>query len=223
MSRIERWLDEEPRRPPAEIGCLLARDRFWKDGLQRLIGSHRDLPELAGLVLALGEELAHALVLVLSRLPAARRRGFADAFYERRRGGAAEMPEEPRLRLALAAAIVLSLAEIVDSDLYDERRVDLLQGAAQQDDLARTPGPAVDQLRKAIARTRLEVDFDDPADPRGAAAFALTEVLDPSSEVIDVKEVLARSAWAAVETVDEAAVLRFLLEADRLLAEGAPA
>ncbi len=62
-------------------------------------------------------------------------------------------------------------------------------------------------------------EFADPTEPRGAAALALAEVLDPSSGVVDLKEVLARSAWAVVETPGAAGVLRFLLEVDRLLAD----
>jgi hypothetical protein len=41
MSRFDKWFSVEPRRPPAEIACLLARDRFWKDESQRLIGTRR--------------------------------------------------------------------------------------------------------------------------------------------------------------------------------------
>jgi hypothetical protein len=219
VSRFDKWFSEEPRRPPAEIACLLARDRFWNDERQRLIGTHREWPEAPGLLLDLTEELAHALVMVLSRLPAAGRRGFADAFYEQRRSGPSSLPDDGRRRLAAGAAIVLNLAEILDDPvIYDERTLDLLHGAAQGDDLSRTPARAVAALGKKIARIRVEFEFADPADPGGAAALALAEVLAPSSGVIDLKEVLARSAWAVVETLEAPGVLRFLLEVDRVLA-----
>ena len=85
--------------------------------------------------------------------------------------------------------------------------------------MGRTPATAVAALGKKIARIRVEFEFADPADPRGAAALALAEVVAPSSGVIDLKEVLARSAWAVVETLEAPGVLRFLLEVDRVLAD----
>lgn len=219
MSRIDRWFSEDPPRAPAEIACSLARDRFWKDERGRLIQTHPDWPDAAHL-LDLNEELAHAVVLVLSRLPAAGRRAFADAFYEQRRSGATWLPAHPRARLALAAAVVLNVVEILDDDeIADERTLDLLRGAAHGDDLTRTPGPAVQEVQKTIARIRVEAQFEGPTDPRGAAALALAEVLDPASEVVDFKEALARCVWAAVETEERPTVLGFLLEVDRLLAE----
>jgi hypothetical protein len=224
MSRIERWLEEKPHRPPAEIACLLARDRFWKDERLRLIGTHPDWPDAAWL-LDLDDELAHAIVLVLSRLTATRRRGFADVFYEERRSNCATRPPaDARSQLSLAAAVVLQVVDLVDRpQIYSERVLDLLHGAAEGHDLTRTPAPAVEEVRKAIARIRFEVDFDDPADPQGAAALALAEVLDPSSETIALKEVLARSAWAAVETREPPQVLGFLLAVERLFADAAEA
>jgi len=220
MSRIDKWFSEGPRRPPAEIACLLARDRFWKDERQRLIGTPRDWPDVAGLLLDLNAEFAHALVMVLSGLPAARRRGFADAFYDQRRSGATLLPEDARRRLALGAAVVLNVADVVrDPEIFDDRTLDLLRGAAQEDDLTRTPTPAVDALGKTIARIRYHFELADPTEPRGAAALALAEVLDPSSGVVDLKEVLARSAWAVVETLGAPGALLFLLEVDRLVAE----
>lgn len=218
MSRIDKWLDEAPPPGPAEIACRLARDRFWKDELRRLVGTHPDWPD-AAYFLALGEELAHALVLVLSRLAVAGRRGFADAFYDGRTRGDGWFTDEPRERQAHAADVVLRLATRVEPEI-DERTLDLLHGAAQGDDLTRTPAPAVAELRKTMARVRFDIDFEDPANPRGAAALAVAEVLDPSSEVIDVKEVLARSAFAVVETGGAAAALGFLRDVDRLLAAG---
>jgi hypothetical protein len=219
MPRIDKWLSEKPRRPPAETACRLARDGFWKDTRRRLIGTHPDWPDAAWL-LELNEEFAHAFVLVLSRLSPGGRRGFADVFYEERRGRATSLPNDARARLALAAAAVLQVVEIAGKpEICNERTLDLLRGAAQGDDLTRTPGPAVDELRKTIARIRLDLEFDDPADPRGAAALALAEVLDPSGELVDVKEVLARSAWAAAETWEPPRVLGFLLQVDRLFAD----
>jgi hypothetical protein len=219
MSRIDNWFSEKPRPRPAEIACFLAGDRFWKDERRRLIATHPDWPD-AVYLLDLNEELAHALVLVLSRLPAPRRRDFADAFYSERHGGAESVPEDPHRRLGLAAAVVLDVLDSVDdrAATFDDRTLDLLRGAAQGDDLTRTPAPAVDALRRTIARIRFDPAFEDPANPRGAAAFALAEVLDPAGEVVDFKEVLARSAWAVVETREPPEVLRFLLDVDRLLA-----
>src|SRR5207244_11557380 len=75
----------------SQRACELARDRFWKDDLRRLIGTHPKWPD-AGWELRLPEELAHALVLVLSRLPENQRRGFADAFYAAKRTGPVETP-----------------------------------------------------------------------------------------------------------------------------------
>jgi hypothetical protein len=220
VSRIDRWFSEEPPRPPAEIACLLSRGRFWRDERQRLIGSHRDWDEGADYLLGLPSELGHALVLVLSRLPAARRRPFADAFYEHRQSAPAFPPDDDARRLALAAAIALRLATVLnDADIYDERTLDLLRGTAQGDDLSRTPPAVLCALREKIARIRLEFESEDPAEPRGAAALALAEVLDPSSGTVDLKEVLARSTWAAVETVEEDRVLRFLLDVDSVLAD----
>ena len=219
MARLDKWLSEEPRRPPAEIACVLARARFWKDERQRLIGSHRDWPD-AAYSLELDEEFAHAFVLVLSRLPAPQRRGFADAFYEQKCRGPGWAPDDSQTRLAHSATVVLKFAEKAKQpDLYDERTLDLLRGAAQGDDLTRTPAPVLNVLRNAIRRIRLEFEPGDPADPRGAAALALAEVFDPSSGEVDLKEVLARVAWAAVETLEAPEVLRFLVEIDCLLAE----
>src|SRR5437588_6729836 len=157
-------------------------------------------------------ELAHALVLVLSQLPASRRREFADAFYaERRRAGSRGRPE-PRATVSAAALLVLELA---GEELDTARIRDLLQGAAQGDDLTRTPAPALAELRKAVARVRMDVELEDPAHPRGAAALAVAEVLDPAGEVVALQEVVARAAWAAVETWEPPRVLIFMLELDR--------
>ena len=213
----ESWDDEEPRPPAAELACRFARGRFWQDAQRRLIATHPGWPGPAS-DLGLPDELAHALVLVLSRLRDPHRRGFADAFYAAERSGPIEIPPDASLRLSLAAGVVLLVVEIV-ADLSSERIVDLLQGAAQGDDLTRTSAPALAEVKKAMARIRFDVDFDDPTDPRGAAALAVAEVLDPSSEVVALQEVLARSAWAAVGTWEPRRVLRFLLDVDRLVAE----
>jgi len=85
--------------------------------------------------------------------------------------------------------------------------------------MSRTPPAVLDALQEKIARIRLEFESEDPAEPRGAAALALAEVLDPSSGIVDLKEVLARSTWAAVELAEEERVLRFLLDVDSALAE----
>src|SRR5919197_421182 len=113
MSRMDRWFAERPS--PAEIACALAGDKFWRDARLRLIGTHPDWPDAAWL-LRLDEAVAHAFVLVLSRLPAARRRDFAEAFYARRDGSGAELSRDSRERLALAVAETLDPAgDVVDA------------------------------------------------------------------------------------------------------------
>ena len=67
------------------------------------------------------------------------------------------------------------------------------------------------ELRAAIARILLESSVDE-------AALALAEVLDPAGDVVDLKAVLARSAWAAVETWEPPGVLAFLLAVERQFA-----
>jgi hypothetical protein len=208
-------LSEKPRRPAA-YACTLARGTFWRDERRRLVGTHPQFPD-AAYHLALNEELAHALVLVLSRLPTEGRRSFAERFYDQRAEPRYRVPSEPRRRLALAAAVALLVVDLA-GPAVDERLVDLLRGAAQGDDLTRTPAPAVAELKKAIARIRFDVDLEDPTDPAGAAALAVAEVLDPASEEVAIQEVLARAAWAAVESWEPARVLAFLLEVDRLFA-----
>jgi hypothetical protein len=214
------WIEDRGP-PPAEHACTLARGRFWLDELRRVIGTHPAWPDAAS-DLRLPEELAHALVLVLSRVPASGRRDFADAFYAESRGVPIELPPEPpQIRLAVAAGVVLLVVALA-RDVVPERVVDLLRGAAQGDDLTQTPEPALAEVRKTVARIRFEVAFEDPADPRGAAALAVAEVLDPASEGVALREVVARSAWAAVASWEPGRVLRFLLDADRVFAEAAP-
>ena len=85
--------------------------------------------------------------------------------------------------------------------------------------MSRTPPAVLSALQEKIARIRLEFESEDPAESRGAAALALAEVLDPSSGIVDLKEVLARSTWAAVEMAEEERVLQFLLDVDWVLAD----
>jgi hypothetical protein len=170
-------------------------------------------------LLELEEELAHALVLVLSRLPKSRRRDFADVFYDERRRTRSSAYSigrpEPR---ATASAVALLVLELAGDELDTARIRDLLQGAAQGDDLTRTPAPALAELRKAVARVRMGVELGAPASPRGAAALAVAEVLDPAGEVVALQEVVARAAWAAAETWELPQVLAFMLELDRVFA-----
>ncbi len=222
VTRRAEWYSEEPRRPPAEYACRLAGDRFWRDGRLSLIGTHPDFPDIADLI-ELGEEVAHALVLVLSRLPKRQRRAFADAFYAgrpRSRSSPWNGHGAPGDLRALAARVALLVVELADRpELASERIVDLLVGAAQGDDLTRTPEPAVAEFRRTIAGIRFDVDADDPADPRAAAATAILEVLDPSSEVVALQEVVARAALAAFESWGPPRVLAFLLDVDRAVAD----
>jgi hypothetical protein len=216
MSPVEEWWSEEPRRPPAAYACELAKRRFWRDEQRRLIATNHDLVEVAPL-LELEDELAHAVVLVLSRLPAKGRREFADVFYEERprtrsRVYSIRRPE-PR---ATGSAVALLALEIAGDELSTERIRDLLQGAAQGDDLTQTPAPALAELRKAVARVRMDVKLEDPTNPRGAAALAVAEVLDPAGDVVALQEVVARAAWAVVESWEPPRVLAFLLELDRI-------
>jgi hypothetical protein len=214
MSPVEDWWSERPRRPPAAYACELAKRRFWRDERRRLIATDLDLLEVAPL-LELEEELAHAFVLVLSRLPKSRRRNFADDFYDGRRRTRSIGRVEP---FATASAVALLVLELAGNPLDTARIRDLLQGAAQRDDLTRTPAPALVELRKAVARVRMDVELEDSAHPRGAAALAVGEVLDPAGEVVALQEVVARAAWAAVETWELPRVLGFMLELDRIFA-----
>jgi hypothetical protein len=218
MSGIERWFSEDPRRTPAEIACSLAGDRFWRDEHQSVVGTHPEMPDAACL-LALDEELAHALLLVLSRLPAGQRLEFAQAFYDRVPGGPPPVPrssDAPR-RLALGASIVLFVVELIDLTPNERETVtDLLQGAAQGDDLERTPPTTVAQLARTITRLRSE-QFVDDSSKSGVAGMALAEVLAPSSGAVDVQEVLARCTSAALDNWDRERVLSFLVDVRRLL------
>ena len=173
------------------------------------------------MLLDLNEELAHGLVLTLSRLPKDRREPLAQVFFDERRGAHAEIPSDARRRLAIAAGVALLVVDLATDQLQSERIADLLAGAAQGDDLTRTPASAVVDVQKAIARVRFDVALEDPSDPRAAASLAVAEVLIPAGEVVALKAVSARAAWAAVESWEPPRVLAFLLQlADALSPAG---
>ena len=149
-----------------------------------MIGAHRDWPDVAYL-LRLDEDIAHALVLVLSRLPASKRRALADAFFDEHvgRGGWGEPPADQRVLLAMGAKLALLVLDLTERPaLHEEPIVDLLHGAAQGDDLTIAPEPAVDRLRRAVLAVRLDPALDDESDPHAVASLAVVEVLDPSSD-----------------------------------------
>jgi hypothetical protein len=212
MSRFERWWAEDPRRTPAQYAAALARDRFWRDEQLRLIGTHPDFPDVTMLLDDLNEALAHALVLTLSRLPKDRREPFAEVFFAERPGGKRKIRNDRRHELAAAAAVALLVLELAVPELRGERIADLLEGAAQEDDLTRTPAAAVEEIQKAIARVRFDIELEDPSDPRAAASLAVAEVLNPAGEAVALKAVVARASWAAVESWEHPRVLAFLLQ-----------
>lgn len=216
MSSREEWF-EEPLRSPAEYAVELARDRFWRDERQRLIGTHPEFPDVVYL-LQLSEELAHGLLLVLSRLPEERQAPFAEIFFAEHRDGQASLPADHGFRRSAAASVALLVFELAAAAVRNARVEDLLTGAAQGDDLTCTPMVAVIELEKAIARVRLSLEVEDLADPRAVASLALAEVLIPAGEVVDLKEVVARSCWAAVESWEPSRVLGFLLQLAHILA-----
>jgi hypothetical protein len=227
VARLEEWFAERPRRPAAEYACALALDRFWGDDRARLIGVHPDWPD-ATYLLGLDEEMAHALVLVLSRMPRAERLAFAETFLEERTYAHSQsrletavrskLPSSHRSRVAVAAQVALLVLDLTESSaLQDETVVDLLRGAAQADDLTITPEPAVDRLRTAVATVRFDPALEDESNPHAVASLAVVEVLDPSSDGVAVKEVLARAAFATVECRSKAQTLGFLLQTDGIL------
>jgi hypothetical protein len=220
MSRFDRWWTEEPRRSPAQYATALARDRFWRDEQLRLIGTHPDFPDVTMLLDDLNEELAHGLVLTLSRLPEDHRTPFADVFFAEHRRGQTRIPNNPRRQLAAAAAVALLVRELAVAELRTERIADLLAGAAQEDDLTRTPASAVAEIQKAIARVRFDLELEDPIDPRAAASLAVAEVLNPAGEVVALKAVVARASWAAVESWEHPQVLAFLFQLALVLGPG---
>jgi hypothetical protein len=127
MSRFDDLLGRTDSRPdPVEVACLLADDRFWRDERRRLIGTHPDWPD-AAYYMDIEEALGHALVLVLSRLPAGSRPAFARAFFRQRGARRARWVEVDDVARA-AAAVALSVAEIA-AGTVDERMLDLLRGA----------------------------------------------------------------------------------------------
>ena len=190
----------------------MARSAFWRDERRRLIATHPEFPDVAWL-LELEEELAHAFALVLSRLPSARRWSFAEAFYSARRRGRYHRSRDIR---AVAAGVAMLVVELAAPEVRDPRIVDLLEGAAQGHDLSRTPPPTVELVRKAVAKLRFSVELEDPTDARAAATHAVVEVLDPAGDVVALQEVVARAAWAAVESWEPGRVLEFLLAVDAL-------
>jgi hypothetical protein len=207
---------DSPNLPPEAYAVELAGDRFWHSE-RRFIGTHPELEEYAG-VLGMEVEPAHALVLVLSQLPEQSRLRFAAAFCSRRRRRYSEPPTTERERLAVAAAVSLRVLELADRPaLRSERLIDLLHGAAQGDDLSLTPPTAIADLRKIVARIRLDVELEDPDDRRAAAAAAVAETIDPSSGAVALQEILVRAAWAAVRSWETDRVLEFLLEVDDLM------
>lgn len=213
MARVDDWWSEHPRREPAEYAVELSRARVWHDE-RRFVRTIPGVEESAPL-LGLDPSFAHAFVLVLSQLPAAARQPFAESFYAERSG---RMPAERRDPVAVGAGVGLLILELTEQPwLQEPRIVDLLQGAAQGDDPALTPEPAMAEIRKTVARIRLDLDLEDQSAPSCAAAIALAELLDPSSGMVPLQEVLVRAAWAAVRSWEPARVLRFLLEVDDLL------
>jgi hypothetical protein len=199
------WWDQ-PRRAPAERALeLAALEPFPRDEWMFIATVH-DIEELAEF-LDVGPELAHALVLALSTLSEAWRRDFADRFYaERRPTDGAPTP------FAAAAAAALAVLEL--TDLQSERLVDLLTGAAQGDDLSLTPEPALTEIRKTVARARLDLRLEDQLTARSAATIAVVEVLDPSGGVVSLQEVLLRSTWAALRTWPPERVIDLLVAVD---------
>lgn len=222
MAHVEKWLSERPRRPPSDLACALARDRFWRDQAGRLLEVHPEWPD-AAFFLGLGEEIAHALVLALSRQPASERHAFAEQFFAERppwRRGAGRTQLDAQALLRIAARIALLVLDLTESAvLGDATIVDLLQGAAQGDDLTTAPVTTVERLQKAVARVRFDPSLEDGSDPHAVAALAVVEVLDPASDVVAVQEVLARATFATVECRTRAETLHFLVAADLILSD----
>ena len=216
LVRFDDRHDAQPQRKPAEYAVELARDRFWRDEQQRLIGTHPEFPDAAHF-LDLSEELAHGVLLVLSRLPAERRSPFAEVFFDERQSGQAWTPVDPDFRRRAAASVALVVFDLAVDALKDPRIEDLLTGIAQGDDLTQTPLAAVVHLEKAIAHVRFSLELEDPANPKAAASLAVAEVLAPAGDVVDLKAVVARSCWAAVESWDPSRVMGFLLQLAHIL------
>lgn len=219
MSRVDAWWSERPRRTPAEYVCELAAARLWRSETDPFVKTSPEIEETSETFLHLGKELAHALVIVLRELPRAERRSFAEKFYRRRKRGSEWEITGPATELSRAAAIALLVVELTEHpDLRGMRIVDLLTALAQGDDLSSTPDAVVAEIRKIVARIRLDVELEDELDPRSAAATAIVEVIDPSGGAVALQEVLVRAAWAVVKTWEAERVLDFVLAADRILA-----
>jgi hypothetical protein len=200
--------------------CLWA--QCWalpRDG-RVFIESSRDVEEVIeehGLLL--DRETAHALVLALSTLPEALRPAFARRFLTAKtRHRDPWTTTEPTARLAAAASIALLVVDLAGRpDMATARLLDFLHAAAQGDDLSSMPETAFAELAKIVARTRLDLDADNPFDPRAAAASAVVEVIDPSSGQVDLQEILMRATWAAARSWESERLLDFLLAADHAL------
>lgn len=217
-SAYDTW-SERPRRPPAEYALRLARKRAWQDVERCFIATVADAEEAAPL-LELDVELAHALVLVLTRLPQADRRAFAEAFYARRRPDRRRSPPPAAERAAAVAALVLPLTG--RPDLEDVRVGDLLTALEQGDDLDVTPETSLTAVRKAVARARVDLALEDQLDPQAAASLAVLEVLDPPGDVPALQEVLLRATWAVLQRRGADGALEFLLASTRLAPPARP-
>ena len=207
----------------AKYVCELADEGVLGPDERVFITTSPVIDEAAGTeILPLESELAHALVLGLATMPEATRRPFADRFFAARTGRHAFWaPEAPYARLAIAAFVALLVIDLAAPHVQGVRVLDLLNAAAQGDDLSLTPEPALAELRKVVARTRLDLGLEDPLDPRSAATTAVVEVIDPSSGEVALQEILTRATWAAVRSWEPERVLDFLLAADRAFARAA--
>ena len=216
VDRVEKWYSERPRHPPAEYATRLTSLRIWRDVERSFITSVPDLWDVHHF-LDLDLELSHALVFVLSRHPAARRRELADRFYARRTGHWPSAPDATR-RAAAVALMVLPLTQRPDLD--NERVADLLTAIHQGDDLALTPPRAIEEVQKAIARARLDLGLEDQLEPRSAATTAVVDALDPAGDEPPFQALLMRATWATLETAGVEGALELLLAVDALSSAG---
>jgi phytoene dehydrogenase-like protein len=218
------WWHEKPRRTPAAYACALAAANVLPRDERLFLETSPDVEEIASELLRLETELAHALLLVLHVLPPADRRAFAAAFYSGRRRPTLQRPRAPNERLRVAGTAAHLVFELVGSrPLRHERIRDLLVGATQDDDLSRTPEPAVAELRRAVAAARREVASADPFEASTAATLAVLEVLDPASGDVALQVVLLRSTWAALRSWAPSRVAEFLRVVDAAFEPRAPA
>lgn len=209
------WWAERPRRPPGDYATRLARKRVWRNVDHCFIATVPDIQETEGL-LQLDVEMGHALVFVLSRLPAASRRRVADGFYSLRPGSVHRDPPPASSRAAAIASMVLPLTQRPDLDTM--RIADVLVAIQQGDDVSAMPPTAVAEIANAVARARVDLERENQRDPRSAATMAVIEVLDPSSDNPAVQEVLMRATWATLMTSGTAGVIEFLFAVDALRA-----